>query len=179
MLDFKGKEGCYGLTESLESAGCTVMWVDNAPVCRDEGAAQAVIDAYDTLAYARGVKWLEIQALRDSRKFEGVNVGAYRFHTDADSRTQYLGLKDQGRDVLAAGGAMTDVLTKFGQPVTWKTMGGVWVPMTIQLAFDVVAAVGDLDALVFVAAVTYAGQTAGMTDYDALLALDVSAGWPA
>ena len=92
-------------------------------------------------------QWQAIKSKRDTIKSAGVQVGDYWFHTDADSRIQQLGLKDQARDVLAAGGTTATVLQKLGQDIPWQTMSGVAVPMTVQLSFDVVAAVGDLDAL--------------------------------
>ncbi|WP_438452206.1 DUF4376 domain-containing protein, partial [Listeria monocytogenes] len=79
-------------------------------------------------------------------------VGTLWFHSDADSRIQHLGLKDKARDLIAAGGAMTDNLSILGQPVKWKTMDGSFATITAQLAFDIVAAAGDLDARLFAVA---------------------------
>jgi hypothetical protein len=95
--------------------------------------------------------WEGIKTERSRRKYRAgvkVNVDGVDkwYHSDIDSRIQQLGLKDQGRDLLAAGGAMADNILILGQPVEWKTMDGSFVGMTVELAFDIVKAVGDLDA---------------------------------
>jgi hypothetical protein len=124
---------------------------------------------------AKATQWHVIKAKRDSRKAAGAQVGAYWFHTDADSRIQQLGLKDQARDVLAAGGTTATVLQKLGQDIPWQTMSGASIPMTVQLSFAVVAAVGDLDAMCHF----LAGQhKAAMEAADDPAAYDFSAGWP-
>jgi hypothetical protein len=110
-------------------------------------SASNVKQPYTITAKDLAEKWQAIKAKRDSIKSAGAQVGTYWFHTDADSRIQQLGLKDQARDVLAAGGNTATVLQKLGQDIPWQTMSGAAVPMTVQLSFAVVAAVGDLDAL--------------------------------
>ena len=97
------------------------------------------------------------------------------FHSDADSRIQHLGLKDKARDLIAAGGAMTDNLSILGQPVRWKTMDGSFATITAQLAFDIVAAAGDLDARLFAVAETHRAAMEAAPDP---AAYDFSAGWP-
>lgn len=94
--------------------------------------------------------WDKIKAYRDERKFKGIYVSNKWFHNDADSRTQWLGLKDKARDVLANGGATSTILTithpVYGViPIQWNTMDGSMVYVTVQLAFDVVEKTGDLD----------------------------------
>lgn len=120
-------------------------------------------------------KWDAIKAERDRRKAGGFKVGALWFHSDADSRIQHLGLKDKARDLITAGGAMTDNLTILGQPVRWKTMDGSFATVTAQLAFDIVAAAGDLDARLFAVAETH---RTGMEAAADPTAYDFSAGWP-
>ena len=98
------------------------------------------------------------------------------FHSDEFSLTQHLGLKDKARDVLAAGGAMSDSITIAGQPVYWLTMDGSQVAITAQVAFDLVTNAGLQQALVFAASQAHkaAINTAGdLSDYDVL------ANWPA
>jgi len=119
--------------------------------------------------------WESIKAERDRRKAGGFKVGALWFHSDADSRIQHFGLKDKARDVLAAGGAMTDNLTILGQPVRWKTMDGSFANVTAQSAFDIVAAAGDLDARLFAVAETHRAAMEAAPDP---AAYDFSAGWP-
>lgn len=121
------------------------------------------------------VKWGAIKAERDRRKAGGFKVGTQWFHSDADSRIQHIGLKDMARDLLAAGGAMADNLTILGQPVRWKTMDGSFATITAQLAFDIVAAAGDLDARLFAVAETHRAAMEAAADP---AAYDFSAGWP-
>lgn len=120
-------------------------------------------------------KWEAIKAKRDRLKAGGFKVGALWFHSDADSRIQHLGLKDKARDLLAAGGAVTDNLTILGQPVRWKTMDGSFANVTVQLAFDIVAAAGDLDARLFAVAEAHRAEMEATPDP---AAYDFSAGWP-
>lgn len=55
MIDFKGKESEPGLAVALEAAGIRLVSVDNVLWCSDEQAAQAIIDAFDPVVYARGL----------------------------------------------------------------------------------------------------------------------------
>jgi len=127
------------------------------------------------VAATRAAKWEAIKARRDSREAAGVQVGDFWFHTDADSRIKMLGLKDLARDALAAGGTTATVLQKLGQDIPWQTLSGVAAPMTVQLSFDVVAAVGDLDAVCHYVALQH--NTAMMAAADPA-AYDFSTGWP-
>lgn len=94
-------------------------------------------------------KWEEIKAQRDDRKAGGVLVDNYWFHTDDASRIQWLALKDTARDNIAAGGKMTDLIQMMGQNLSWKTLSGVFTTVTNQMAFDVVQATKNLDAILF------------------------------
>jgi hypothetical protein len=106
-----------------------------------------------------------------------VNVNGVWFHSDTESRIQWLGLKDSARDVLAAGGNMLSPLQKLGQNVMWKPMGtDTKVLTTVQLAFDVVAAVGNLDAYLFYVADQHKAASAAAVHPQLY---DFSAGWPA
>lgn len=127
------------------------------------------------LADVQAAVWRRIQDRRDTLKAGGVQVGTQWFHTDDSSRIQYLGLKDRARDLLAAGGSMADPITILGKAVQWKTMDGSFVPITAQLAFDIVSAVGDLDAAAFAVAETH--RAAMMASPDPA-AYDFSTGWP-
>lgn len=124
-------------------------------------------------------KWSAIKVERDRRKSGGVKVqvgGSNKwFHSDADSRIQLLGLKDNARDLIAGGGQMTDNLTILGQTVKWKTMDGSFVDVSAQVAFDIVAAAGDLDAQLFAAAETHKAAMEASADPSGF---DFSAGWP-
>ncbi|OHC70006.1 MAG: hypothetical protein A3H93_17185 [Rhodocyclales bacterium RIFCSPLOWO2_02_FULL_63_24] len=127
------------------------------------------------LATERTLAWTAIKARRDAIKVGGVQVGAYWFHSDADSRIQHLGLKDKARDLLAAGGTMADAITILGQPVQWKTLSGAFVTVTVQLAYDIVTAAGNLDATAFAVAETHRQAMEAAAD-PALY--DFSVGWP-
>lgn len=126
-------------------------------------------------AAVKTAKWESIKAERYRRKAGGFKVGMSWFHSDADSRIQHLGLKEKARDLLAAGGAMTDSLTILGQPVRWKTMDGSFATITAQLAFDIVAAAGDLDARLFAVAETHRAAMEASADP---ASYDYSGGWP-
>ncbi len=128
---------------------------------------------------AKASKWDAIKAERDRRKSGGLKVkvgNVYKwFHSDADSRIQHLGLKDKARDLIAGGGTMTDKLTILGQTVKWKTMDGSFVDISAQVAFDIVAAAGDLDAQLFAAAETHKAAMEASGDP---ASYDFSTGWP-
>ena len=170
-------------TYKLKQNGVTLNggFIPNEPGNRDWQAYLEWLAAGNTpepemtVEEAKAIKWEAVKAERDSRKAGGFNVGALWFHSDAGSRIQHLGLKDKARDLIAAGGAMTENLTILGQPVRWKTMDGSFVNVTAQLAFDIVAAAGDLDARLFAVAETHRAAVEAAADPTAY---DFSAGWP-
>jgi len=107
--------------------------------------------------------WESIKEYRDSRKFKGIFVSGKWFHNDADSRTQWLGLKDKARDVLTAGGTTSTVLTinhpVYGVvPINWNTMDNSSISVTVQLAFDVVNKTGDMDGILYGVALYHKSQ---------------------
>jgi hypothetical protein len=124
--------------------------------------------------------WEYIKAERERRKTGGVKVNIAGvgkwFHTDNDSRIQQLGLKDRARDLLGAGGAMTDNIFILGQQVNWKTMDGSFVPITAQATFDIVSAVGDLDAVQHATAEAHKAAMEASADP---ASYDYSTGWQA
>ena len=119
--------------------------------------------------------WERIKARRDQVKSGGVKVGTKWYHTDTESRILYLGLKDQARDIITAGQPDSMRLQKLGQDVRWKTMDGTFIYLSAKHAFDIVAAVGDLDAMAFTAAEIHA---AAMAAADNPFEYDFSTGWP-
>lgn len=127
------------------------------------------------LTAAKTQKWEAIKAQRDGRKAAGVKIGANWFHSDTDSRVQWLGLKDTARDMLAAGSAPTAPITLFSQPVHWKTLSGAFVPVTVQMALDVVQATKELDAVLFKAAEEH---RAAMEASSNPVTYNSSTGWP-
>jgi hypothetical protein len=77
------------------------------------------------------------------------------FPSDEFSLVQYLGLKDKARDLIAGGGVMTDAVTVAGQPVSWSTMDSSFIPITAQIAFDLVVASGGQQSAIFLAGETH------------------------
>lgn len=126
-------------------------------------------------AVVKASQWEAIKAKREQFKAGGVKVGTKWFHTDIESRVQHLGLKDKARDLLAAGGAMTDRLQVGGADIQWKTQNGTLIYITAQLAFDIVAAVGVLDALAHLNAELHKVAMEASADP---AAYDFSTGWP-
>lgn len=107
--------------------------------------------------------WDNIKSYRDNRKFGGIYVSGKWFHNDPDSRTQWIGLKDKARDVIAAGNPMTTVLTIFhpqygNMPINWTTMDNTSIPVTAQLAFDILTKTGDNDGVLYGIALYHKGQ---------------------
>lgn len=128
-------------------------------------------------AQAESDAWTLIKAERDSRSLAGIKVGSLWVHSDLFSRSQWLGHKDSARDVLAAGGDMTASLPDgAGKAITWKMLDGITVPVTVQLAFDAVAAVGASDRAIFAAADMHKSAMQASIDP---ATYDFSAGWPA
>lgn len=123
----------------------------------------------------RADKWEKIKAQRESIKVGGVKVGTKWYHTDTDSRIQHLGLKDHARDLIADGQPDSTSLQKLGHDVRWKTMDGSFIYLTVKHAFDIVAAIGDLDAAAFATAETH---KAAMEQSEDPSSYDFSTGWP-
>lgn len=125
--------------------------------------------------------WARIKAERDGVQVEGgradggVQVGAHWFHTDIISRVKWLGLKDTARDMLPQGALLGDAIVIDGANVIWKTMAGVFVPVTVQLALDVVQAVKVLDVHLFKAAEMHRQMLLAAYDPSTY---DYMTGWP-
>ena len=107
------------------------------------------------------IMWDLIQTERDRRKFEGVKVGEYWIHSDADSRTQHLGLVLLGEN-LSPG-------------LWWKTMGGAFIEMTPAFAKAIVGAVAKSDQEIFTVAEMH---KKAMTESQNPSSYDFSQGWP-
>jgi hypothetical protein len=124
----------------------------------------------------QGDVWDKIKAERDRRKEAGFNVGGKWVHSDLFSRSQWLGLKDNARDTLAAGGSMVSVLhDSESKPIVWKMLDGSFVPVTAQLAFDVVAAVTCSDMAIFTVAEQHNAAMRACADP---AAYNCATGWP-
>lgn len=117
-----------------ERSGKIIAWGDN-------GVPYLAAPAPATLEELQQSAWALIKAERDRRTIAGITVGGKWVHSDLISRSQWLGLKDKARDVLGAGGWMTDTLKDAnGEVIAWKLMDGSFVQVTAQLAFDTVEA---------------------------------------
>lgn len=187
-MKFSKSTGCF-YPDDIEYTAVPSDLIDlpqedfDAAMARSPGDALDVVNGRvvvvpqpaPTAAEVKTGKWEAIKAERDRRKGGGFKVGTLWFHSDADSRIQHLGLKDKARDLIAAGGAMTDNLAILGQPQRWKTMDGSFATITAQLAFDIVAAAGDLDARLFAVADTHRAAMEAAADP---ATYDFSAGWP-
>ncbi|MBV4524386.1 DUF4376 domain-containing protein [Pseudomonas sp. SWRI74] len=127
-------------------------------------------------AEAEAQAWELIKADRDRRKEAGFKVGNEWVHSDLFSRSQWLGLKDNARDTLAAGGSMESaLLDSEGGPIVWKMLDGSFVPVTAQMAFDVVAAVTRSDMAIFKVAEQHNAAMRAAADP---AAYDFTTGWP-
>ena len=106
--------------------------------------------------------WERIKDERDYRTQNGGSrVGNNWFHSDQASRTQQIALV-----ILGAG---------IPPGIMWKTMSGIFLPMTPTLAQQIFGAVVMLDQLVFRAAEIHrARMSASSTPWS----YDFSTGWP-
>lgn len=111
------------------------------------------------LSDRKAQKWLDIKAERDGRKNGGVFVSAKWFHTDTESRIQWLGLVLLGANVL---------------PIEWKTMDGTFITMSPSLVSAVFQAIVSGDSADFANA-----EAHRLTMLESLTpeSYDFSAGW--
>lgn len=125
---------------------------------------------------AQNLAWERIKAERDQRVLAGFHVGTEWVHSDLFSRSQWLGLKDNARDALAAGGTMATALRDSeDKPIVWKMLDGSFAPVTAQLAFDVVAAVTRSDMAIYTVAEAHNRAMRAVEDP---AAYDFTMGWP-
>ena len=115
-----------------------------------DARSASIGDTYSNGVFARPLpvradvlaeKWTAIKSQRDHRQKVGVKVGADWFHSDADSRTQQLGMVVAGANLPAG--------------MQWKTLtrtGSVFVTMTPSLAGSIFQAVMASDSAIFGAA---------------------------
>lgn len=106
--------------------------------------------------------WGAVKERREQCKAGGVEVGGYWFHTDVESRLQWLGMRSEG------GGL------SIGLP--WKTMSGAFVPITAQLVADVYAAIKSKEIAAFAHAEALRAELNAAPD-PRTVSLD--SGWPA
>lgn len=123
----------------------------------------------------RNKVWNHIQEERSRRKFSGVQAEGKWFHSDNDSRVQWLGLARKADLLIAQGSPVTEQLVVNGKDSIWKLMGGGYVPVTVGLAIAVVEAIEVLDSQAHEAAEIH---NANMRESDDPHAYDFSTGWP-
>ena len=141
----------------------------------DGGNPIAVAPPAPSIETLRARAWESMKAERDRRKAGGVMVGGNWFHSDADSRIQWLGIKDTARDLLADGKTVDEPVTVLGHPLQWKTIAGDFAAVTVRTALDVVTATKELDAVLFTIAEQKRVEMEASADP---AAYDVLAGWP-
>ena len=98
----------------------------------------------------RNNAWEAVKRERDGPRVNGgVKVHGAWFHTDMASRQRWISWKDSARDILAAGGSMSSPITMDNVQIQCKLMDNSYAPVTVQLAFDVLQAIKQLDADLF------------------------------
>lgn len=112
------------------------------------------------LAALRTAKNTAIKAERDRRKFNGVYVSNKWIHTDADSRTQWIGMVIMGASVPA---------------IEWTTMDNTSITTSQALANDVFQATATLDATLFAHAKSLIASVDASNDP---ASIDITVGWP-
>lgn len=123
--------------------------------------------------------WGWITTHRDRLMEAGCKVGAHWFHNDLKSRSQWERMVNRANN-----SAMLDAdpYTISGQQVPWKTMGGVFVPLTAGLIREVVATFEVQEVTIFVVAEQHRdalGALAQADDVEGMAGYDWHAGWPA
>lgn len=109
----------------------------------------------------RGAVWAGVKELRTDYQHGGVHVGGNWFHSDTNSRIQFLGLTIMGANIPAG--------------LQWKTMDGTFVTMTGSLASQIFQATAAHDiACHAVAEVHKVNLYATPLSYQ----YDYSEGWP-
>lgn len=136
----------------------------SADVSNERVAVNGTIAGFDLLppsVTAQDIMTERIKAKRDHLKFNGVLVSGKWFHTDADSRTQWLGLTLMGANVPA---------------IPWTTRDGSEITLSPSLVSAVFMATATLDMTAFAVAKAHiAAMLASADPYS----YDFSANWPA
>lgn len=109
-----------------------IVWTGGSPL-----PSKATLDAW-ILEASKTHMWRHIQAEREKRKYGGVEVNGYWFHSDDSSRIQQLGLVMMGASLPTG--------------IMWKTMNNSFVQMTPTLAGQIFQAVAAKDIAIFTVA---------------------------
>ena len=134
-------------TSTIEN--CTVVWT-----LRDM--------TEEELAVIKASKWEDIKIERDRRIADGgYKVGEKWFHSEANSRTQQLGLVLLGNNIP--------------QGLQWKTMDGSFIAMTPTLAQQILGAAAASDFSIFVVGETHKAAVYASSDP---ASYDITTSWP-
>lgn len=119
------------------------------------------VESVADVAGLRAAAWEAAKAKRASVMGGGVLVGQHWFHTDVDSRVQWLGLVLMGEEL---------------PPIPWRTMTGNYVELTRPLVLQVFGAIAAREQAVFAR-----GEQLRQAIYGSDLpqSVDINAGWPA
>lgn len=142
-------------------------------VILEEGSVMPTMEQFITAdrTHRQQKKWLEIRDERDRRYYQGVHLDGvdgelYWFWTDLDTRGKY---------------SMYDIMIRnnsVGQDTVlddWKTMSGVFTPMTVRQLYRVITAATMNEKVIFN---TGESKNAEMMLLENPDDYDVSTGWP-
>lgn len=116
-----------------------------------DGAVITITSTPKPRAGVEAKMWEAIKAYRDLLLRSDISVAGSIFHTDSDSRIQFLALKSLADAAIAAGGTSDTPLTVRGNTIMWKTVSDEFVPMTAGLAQSIVTAIAEREYDVFMA----------------------------
>ena len=122
-----------------------------------------IVRPYDLaeLAVEQNKMWELIQVKREEVQKGGYKVGDHWFHSDPDSRTQYIALTLLGPNLPSG--------------IEWKTMSGEKVPLTPDLVTGIFQGAVGHDFMVFQVG---EGLRAAMMQLADPASFDPNAGWP-
>lgn len=158
----------FGAVQALEAAGLAVARMDGVWHVSDVAAAESILATHDPLSAARAQKLAELAAFRWDRQQAGFTLAGTRFATDAEARANLAG---------AALAALLAAQAEEEYQVTWKSPDGPVVltgPVVIAAARAIEAWVRAL----FTREAALAEQIAALTDWQAVLAVEITEGWP-
>lgn len=116
--------------------------------------------------------WEDIKSHRDVLQVSGLLYAGYWFHNDVKSRGQWERMSNRCNE---QGLAATDPYIVDGEQVMWKTMSGVFTPVTAGLIRGVVEAMEIQEKRIFKQAEVH---RALMNQYEHPETYDFHTGWP-
>jgi len=146
----------------------SIPWT--AELIQEDSVRQAAL-----VEIERNKVWNHIQEERSRRKFSGVQANGLWFHSDNDSRVQWLGLARKADLLVLQGSTLDEQLVVNGKRSIWKKLGGGYVNVTVGLAIAVVEAIEVLDSQAHEAAEIHNANMRGVANPHEY---DFSEGWP-